>query len=214
MISVQVSLLQLFLISVSPGCNDARLIFQNSSLSPCRVALSFSLYIWVRYSRLQTKDSTFITQFLRAFGVKENGSQEMQGLSYWLEADLHIHLSNAPKAPMLLHVHPTQYPGSSFRSLHFSSIINALQGAERPAPWIAIPLKYGHYVWKGDFQQVTHMPPELLKENRLSKAADVYAFGVMLWELYTGDNMDSLVHEHLKSRWLAARAAHPNCIDW
>jgi len=30
------------------------------------------------------------------------------------------------------------------------------------------------------------MPPELLVENRLSKAADVYAFGVLLWELYTG----------------------------
>jgi len=34
---------------------------------------------------------------------------------------------------------------------------------------------------------VTHMPPELLMENRLSKAADVYSFGVVLWELYTGE---------------------------
>jgi len=34
---------------------------------------------------------------------------------------------------------------------------------------------------------VTHMPPELLSENRLSKAADVYAFGVILWELFTGE---------------------------
>ncbi|KAK9810348.1 hypothetical protein WJX72_009180 [[Myrmecia] bisecta] len=33
---------------------------------------------------------------------------------------------------------------------------------------------------------VTHMPPELLSEGRLSKAADVYSFGVLLWELYTG----------------------------
>jgi Protein tyrosine and serine/threonine kinase len=31
--------------------------------------------------------------------------------------------------------------------------------------------------------QVTHMPPELLSEGQLSKAADVYSFGVMLWEL-------------------------------
>jgi serine/threonine protein kinase len=31
--------------------------------------------------------------------------------------------------------------------------------------------------------QVTHMPPELLSEGRLSKAADVYSFGVMLWEM-------------------------------
>jgi len=34
---------------------------------------------------------------------------------------------------------------------------------------------------------VTHVPPELLLENRLSKAADVYAYGVILWELYTGE---------------------------
>jgi serine/threonine protein kinase len=27
------------------------------------------------------------------------------------------------------------------------------------------------------------MPPELLSEGRLSKAADVYSFGVMLWEM-------------------------------
>lgn len=33
---------------------------------------------------------------------------------------------------------------------------------------------------------VTHMPPELLSEGRLSKAADVYAFGVLLWEMLTG----------------------------
>jgi len=32
---------------------------------------------------------------------------------------------------------------------------------------------------------VTHMPPELLIDGRLSKAANVYAFGVMLWELTT-----------------------------
>uniref|UniRef100_A0A7S1X8N9 Protein kinase domain-containing protein n=1 Tax=Tetraselmis chuii TaxID=63592 RepID=A0A7S1X8N9_9CHLO len=31
---------------------------------------------------------------------------------------------------------------------------------------------------------VTHMPPELLMDCKLSKAADVYSFGVLLWELY------------------------------
>ena len=31
--------------------------------------------------------------------------------------------------------------------------------------------------------QVTHMPPELLTEGKMSKAADVYAMGVLLWEL-------------------------------
>ena len=36
---------------------------------------------------------------------------------------------------------------------------------------------------------VTHMPPELLMEGKLTKSADVYAFGVLLWELYTGEIM-------------------------
>ncbi|DBB02594.1 hypothetical protein WJX82_002554 [Trebouxia sp. C0006] len=33
---------------------------------------------------------------------------------------------------------------------------------------------------------VTHMPPELLTTGKLSKSVDVYAFGVLLWEMYTG----------------------------
>lgn len=32
---------------------------------------------------------------------------------------------------------------------------------------------------------VTHMPPELLMDGRLSRATDIYSFGVMLWEIYT-----------------------------
>ena len=43
---------------------------------------------------------------------------------------------------------------------------------------------------------VTHMPPELLMEGKLSKAADVYAFGVLLWEMYTGMIFITL------SRWM------------
>ncbi|KAI8472387.1 MAG: hypothetical protein J3K34DRAFT_209795 [Monoraphidium minutum] len=39
----------------------------------------------------------------------------------------------------------------------------------------------------GAFQgTVTHMAPELLLSGRASKASDVYAFGILLWELYTG----------------------------
>lgn len=34
---------------------------------------------------------------------------------------------------------------------------------------------------------VTHMPPELLLSGVLSKSADVYAFGVVLWEIYVGE---------------------------
>ena len=29
------------------------------------------------------------------------------------------------------------------------------------------------------------MPPELLKEGKLTRAADVYSFGVIMWELYS-----------------------------
>lgn len=32
---------------------------------------------------------------------------------------------------------------------------------------------------------MSHMPPELLRHGRMSCAVDIYAFGVMMWELYT-----------------------------
>lgn len=35
--------------------------------------------------------------------------------------------------------------------------------------------------------QVTTAPPELLRDNLLSPQADVFAFGVLLWSLYTGE---------------------------
>lgn len=38
----------------------------------------------------------------------------------------------------------------------------------------------------GSYGTVTHMPPELLTTGRLSRSADTYAFGVLLWEMYTG----------------------------
>ncbi|KAL3143838.1 hypothetical protein ABBQ32_003662 [Trebouxia sp. C0010 RCD-2024] len=38
----------------------------------------------------------------------------------------------------------------------------------------------------GTYGTVTHMPPELLTTGKLSKSADVYAFGVLLWEMWTG----------------------------
>ena len=42
--------------------------------------------------------------------------------------------------------------------------------------------------------QVTHMPPELLKTGCLSKAADAFAWGVILWEMCAGQRpwMDML----------------------
>lgn len=37
------------------------------------------------------------------------------------------------------------------------------------------------------FGTVTHMPPEVLMQGRLSLPADVYSFGVILWEMIAGD---------------------------
>ncbi|GFH21144.1 protein kinase domain-containing protein, partial [Haematococcus lacustris] len=34
---------------------------------------------------------------------------------------------------------------------------------------------------------VTHMPPELLSEGRLRPSCDVYSFGIILWQLFTGE---------------------------
>lgn len=34
---------------------------------------------------------------------------------------------------------------------------------------------------------MTHMAPETLDLGRISRASDVYAFGVLLHELYTGE---------------------------
>ena len=35
--------------------------------------------------------------------------------------------------------------------------------------------------------QVTHMPPELLQVGQLSKAADVFSWGTILWEMFSGE---------------------------
>ena len=35
-------------------------------------------------------------------------------------------------------------------------------------------------------ETLTHMAPEVLLEGKQSKAADVYAFGLVMWEIYTG----------------------------
>lgn len=33
---------------------------------------------------------------------------------------------------------------------------------------------------------MTHMAPEVMLRGKLSRQSDVYAFGVLLWELYSG----------------------------
>ncbi|KAG2490397.1 hypothetical protein HYH03_011197 [Edaphochlamys debaryana] len=39
---------------------------------------------------------------------------------------------------------------------------------------------------KGQLGSITHMAPEVLVQGRVSKASDVYSFGILLYELYTG----------------------------
>ena len=38
---------------------------------------------------------------------------------------------------------------------------------------------------------LTHMAPEVLLEGKQSKSADVYAFGLVMWEIYTGGRVFS-----------------------
>ncbi|EFN50522.1 hypothetical protein CHLNCDRAFT_29026, partial [Chlorella variabilis] len=42
------------------------------------------------------------------------------------------------------------------------------------------------HVNTGSYGTVTHASPELLTDGRLTKASDVFAFGILLWELVTG----------------------------
>ncbi len=58
---------------------------------------------------------------------------------------------------------------------------------------------------------MSHMAPELLAHGRASKASDVYAFGIMLWELATGGRAfagtprallgHQIVHSKLRPPW-------------
>lgn len=34
---------------------------------------------------------------------------------------------------------------------------------------------------------VAYMPPELLSNSRLTRSADIYSFGVLMWELTSGE---------------------------
>lgn len=46
---------------------------------------------------------------------------------------------------------------------------------------------------------VTHQAPELLKEHRLTPAGDVYAFGVLLWEMVHPEK--KVYGEHSNTPW-------------
>lgn len=61
----------------------------------------------------------------------------------------------------------------------------------------------------GTFGTVTHMPPELLTTGRLSKSVDVYAFGVLLWEMCTGKRpWAGLMQMQVRTRLLHLHVTH------
>ena len=58
---------------------------------------------------------------------------------------------------------------------------------------------------------VTHMPPETLALGHVGKAMDVWSFGVLLWQLFTGSRawaglrlavvIDNVVHKQKRLQW-------------
>ncbi len=55
------------------------------------------------------------------------------------------------------------------------------------------------HVNTGSYGTVTHASPELLTDGRLTKASDVFAFGILLWELVTGLRLFPDMH-HMQVR--------------
>eukprot|EP00197_Chlamydomonas_leiostraca_P014486 CAMPEP_0202860868 /NCGR_PEP_ID=MMETSP1391-20130828/2447_1 /ASSEMBLY_ACC=CAM_ASM_000867 /TAXON_ID=1034604 /ORGANISM="Chlamydomonas leiostraca, Strain SAG 11-49" /LENGTH=476 /DNA_ID=CAMNT_0049540143 /DNA_START=206 /DNA_END=1633 /DNA_ORIENTATION=- len=50
-------------------------------------------------------------------------------------------------------------------------------------------LKDRNHIKTQTFGTVTHMPPELLAKGTLSPSSDVYAVGVLMWEIFTGEKV-------------------------
>jgi serine/threonine protein kinase len=52
----------------------------------------------------------------------------------------------------------------------------------------------------GSYATITHMSPEYIRDKLLSPAADVYAFGVLLWQMFTGKRpWAGLSHAHVRT---------------
>ncbi|KAJ9533239.1 hypothetical protein QJQ45_018342 [Haematococcus lacustris] len=54
---------------------------------------------------------------------------------------------------------------------------------------LARVLKDSNHIKTQTFGTVTHMPPELLAKGTLSPSSDVYAVGVLMWELFTAEKV-------------------------
>jgi serine/threonine protein kinase len=56
---------------------------------------------------------------------------------------------------------------------------------------------------------MTHMAPEVMLLGKLSRGSDVYAFGVLLWELYTAQHAFKGVPRALLGHEVAHRQQRP-----
>jgi hypothetical protein len=56
---------------------------------------------------------------------------------------------------------------------------------------------------------ITHMAPEVLRSGRLSKAADVYAYGIMMWEVFTNQTAHAGCHSGAVVERVVLRGERP-----
>jgi serine/threonine protein kinase len=56
---------------------------------------------------------------------------------------------------------------------------------------------------------MTHMAPEVMLLGKLSRSSDVYAFGVLLWELYTAQHAFKGIPRALLGHEVAHRQRRP-----
>jgi len=62
---------------------------------------------------------------------------------------------------------------------------------------------------------VTHIAPEIVMHRRVTKACDVYAFGIIMWEVYTGQRpyaelLNSTRDKRVRDKTIVSRVAHEN----
>eukprot|EP00878_Enallax_costatus_P013393 GHUV01014005.1.p1 GENE.GHUV01014005.1~~GHUV01014005.1.p1 ORF type:complete len:832 (+),score=111.45 GHUV01014005.1:893-3388(+) len=108
------------------------------------------------------------------------------GLNYWAVCD-----TAADVAKAMLHLHSLNVLHSDLKSHNVMLQTGNADGRGLVAKVcdFGLSLKMDHAethlsnVYQGT---MTHMAPEIMLSGRVSKAADVYSFGITLWEMYTG----------------------------